>query len=29
VLGMIEDPKLKPPDLLLPGTVVVRESCGT
>ncbi|MDX6503073.1 MAG: LacI family transcriptional regulator [Gaiellaceae bacterium] len=28
VLAMIDDPQLKPPTVLLPGTVVVRESCG-
>jgi LacI family transcriptional regulator len=28
VLAMIEDPALEPPTVLLPGTVIVRESCG-
>jgi LacI family transcriptional regulator len=28
VLRMIADPALKPPTVLLPGTLVVRESCG-
>jgi LacI family transcriptional regulator len=29
VVAMIEDPSLDPPSVLLPGELVVRESCGT
>jgi LacI family transcriptional regulator len=28
VLAMIDDPKLTPPTVLLPGALIVRESCG-
>jgi DNA-binding LacI/PurR family transcriptional regulator len=28
VVAMIEDPNLEPPTVMLPGELVVRESCG-
>jgi len=28
LVAMIEDPTLPPPSVLLPGTLVARESCG-
>jgi DNA-binding LacI/PurR family transcriptional regulator len=28
LIAMIEDPQLPPPEVLLPGTLIVRDSCG-